>query len=302
MFSSARDTKSALLPAFTFVQHMHGNRPGAILKPSSTHIQQARSMNKWCLRHGLWLLVWACCLQACRPVPQKVPRPGTDECLVQALDFEYLKISASIGYQDYAHRYSSAYVNFRIKKDNLIWFSVLVPWGIEILRGVITPAGITLLNHMQHTYYVHDYATLRALYPGPWDYALIQALLLGELARISPTHEVIKRNYQHIVVQQQRDAWTLTHLIDPSLQKVEKLIATAIQGSLVASYEQFKARQEGGLLFRRATLDWYCHTDPTQPAMTVTLKNMKVQWPKKPLHFPCSIPEKYEKKQTILDF
>jgi Domain of unknown function (DUF4292) len=259
-------------------------------------------MNKWCLRHGLWLLVWACCLEACRPVPEKVPRLRTDECLVQTLDFEYLKISASIGYQDHTHRYSNAYVNFRIKKDSLIWFSVLVPWGVEVLRGIITPAGITLLNHTQQAYYVHDYNTLRVFCPGPWDYALLQALLLGELARASLTHEVMAQNYRQIVIQQQREAWTLTHFINPSLRKIEKLIATAIQGRLVASYEQFKSCQEGGFLFGRATLNWYCHTDPTQPAMTVTLRNMKVQWPKKPLHFPCSIPAQYEKKQTILDF
>jgi hypothetical protein len=259
-------------------------------------------MNKWCLRHGLWLLIWTYCLQACRPVPQKTLRLGTDECLVHALDFKYLKINASISYQDHAHRHRSAYVNFRIKKDSLIWFSVLVPWGVEILRGVITPEGITLLNHVQRAYYVHDYATLRVLHPGPWDYEMLQALLLGELTRTSPPHMAMKRNYQHIVIQQQREAWTLTHVINPSLKKVEKLIVTAIRGSLVASYEQFKLFQEGGLLFRRATLTWYCHTDPTQPATTVTLKNMKAQWHKTPLHFPCSIPAKYEKKQAILDF
>ena len=246
--------------------------------------------------------MWAYCFQACLPVPQKGPSPNTDECLVQTLDFEYLKIGTTIGYIDHTHRYSSAYVNFRIKKDSLIWFSVLTPWGIEILRGIITSQGITLLNHMQKAYYVYDYATLRVLYPGPWDYALLQALLLGELAHSSSINEVIEQNAQHTVIQQQRKAWTLTHFIDPSLRKVEKLIATAIQGSFVASYEQFRSYQGDSLLFRRATLGWYRCTDPTQPAMTIILKNRKVQWPKKPLHFPFSIPVQYEKKQTILDF
>ena len=256
-------------------------------------------MNRWCLRHSFWLLVWACCFQDCRPVPQK--GPSKDECRVQSLAFEYLKMSTTISYQDHAHHYSSAYVKFRIKKDHLIWFSILAPGGIEVLRGLITPAGITLLNHMQKAYCVYDYATLRALWPGPWDYALLQALLLGELANASTPHKVVQKNAQQVVMQQQKAAWTLTHFIHPTLKKAEKLVAATGQGTCVAAYSQFKPYQ-GGLLSRCAILTWYCCTAPTQPAMTLILKGMKPQWPKKVLCFPFSIPASYEKKQVILDW
>jgi Domain of unknown function (DUF4292) len=256
-------------------------------------------MNRWRLRRGFWLLAWASCFQACCPVPQKGIRKNGH--WVQTLDFEYLKMSTNVGYQDHAHQYSSAHVKFRIKKDHLIWFSVLAPWGIEILRGLITPTSITLLNHMQKSCYVHDYATLRALWPGPWDYALLQSLLLGELAHASTLHKVTQQNTQQAVIQQQKEAWTLTHFIHPIFKKVEKLVAATGQGSCVATYDQFKPCQ-GGLLFRRATLTWYHRTAPTQPVMTLTLKGMQAQWSKKPLHFPCSIPAHYEKKQVILDW
>ena len=267
--------------------------------PSNTHTQrQAVGISGACVI-SFWILVWACCFQACRPVPQK--KLGTDECLVPPLDFEYLKIGTTIGYRDHTHHYSSAHVHFRIKKDSLIWFSVLAPWGIEIMRGIITPTGITLLNRTQKVCYIHDYATLRAFWPGPWDYALLQALLLGELARAATPHEIIAQNAQHTVIQQQKGAWTLTHFINPLLGKVEKIIATAIQGSFLISYNQFKPCQ-GGLFFRRATLSWYDRTTPVQAALTLTLKGTKVQWPTKPLRFPFSIPAQYEKKQAILDF
>lgn len=252
-------------------------------------------MNKRHFVHGFWLLVWACCLQTCRPVPQKVRTADTHP--VQALDFEYLKISTTISYRDQSQHSGTAYVKFRIKKDCLIWFSVLMPWGMEGLRGIITPTGITLLNRRQKVHYTYDYTALRALWPGPWDYALLQSLLLGELAHTThnATHNATRKIAQNGVIQQHKAAWKLTHFIHPTLKKVEKLVATAMQGSFVATYKEFKPCQ-GGHLFERATIHWYYHTTPTQPAMTVTLRGTQAQGSKKPLHFPFSIPEWYEKQ------
>jgi Domain of unknown function (DUF4292) len=250
-------------------------------------------MNRWFFQHCFWLLVWACCFQACLPVPQKGPSKA--EHPVQSLDFKYLKIGANVDYRDNTYRRGSAQVKFRIKKDQLIWFSVLGPWGIEIFRGIATPAGVTLRNRMQKTYAVYDYAALGTLWPAPWSYVLLQALLLGELAHAHDPHEVIQQDEQQVVIQQQKEAWTLTQFINPTLKKIEKLLATAIQGSFVATYNQFKPCQ-GGLLCRRATLAWYCRTTPAQPTWTVTLKGMQAQWSTKPLRFPLSMPTQYEKK------
>ena len=220
---------------------------------------------------------------------------------MQSLAFEYLKMDATVGYQAQARYYGSAYIKFRIKKDHIIWFSVLVPWGLEIFRGIITPTSITLLNYMHKVYYVYDYATLRALWPGPWDYALLQALLLGELSHASTPYKVIQQNAQQIVIQQKKATWSLTHCIHPTLRRVEKLITAAKRGSLVATYNLFKPCR-GGLLFRRATLTWYYRTVPTQPAIILSFKGIQTKWPKNPLLFPFSIPAHYEKKQAILDW
>jgi hypothetical protein len=251
-------------------------------------------MNKQHLRHGFGLLVWACCcFQACCPIPQKVL--SHDKRLVPPLDFEYLNIGATIDYQDHTHHFGSAYVKFRIQKDHLIWFSVLGLWGIEILRGVVTPTGITLLNHIQKTYMVYDYATPCTFWPDPWDYALLQALLLGELVYPNAPQDLIQDKAQRGVIQQKKAGWTLVYCIHPVLQKVEKLVATAKQSSIMATYQQFTPCA-GGLLCKQATMTWHNRTMPTQPALTLTLKKIQAQWSQKPLHFPFSIPARYEKK------
>jgi len=251
-------------------------------------------MNTQRLQHGFQLLVWICCFYACFPVPQK--EPIKNEYLVQPLAFEYLKIDATIYYRENAHYYNGAHINFRIKKDSFIWFSIRLPWGIEILRGIITPQDITLINHRQKAYYVYDYATLRTLKYGSWDYELLQSLLLGELAYFPTTYEVIQQDARQLVIQYPKEACNLTYFINPAIKKVEKLIAKTIQGSLAASYYPPKPCQES-LLFRQATLHWYCRTIPRKPAITITLKGIKVKRASNiPWNSHFSIPAQYEKK------
>ena len=237
-----------------------------------------------------WLLAGSYCWQACLSLPQR--SPSRSNRLVQPLNFAYLALSTTVSYRKVGQPQGRAYVTFRLQKDHCIWFSVLGPLGIEYLRGMVTPRGITLLNHMHKTYHVYDYATLQSLWPGPWDYGLVQAVLLGELAQAYSPQTIGQETSQQIVIQQQTGTWILNHLISPALGKVKKLIAKGPQGSLVATYEQFKSYQ-AGLLFREATFTWY---NGTTPAMTMELAKLKPQWSETPLSFPFVIPADYEKR------
>ncbi|MEM9416977.1 MAG: DUF4292 domain-containing protein [Bacteroidota bacterium] len=240
-----------------------------------------------------WLLVGSSCWQACRPGLQK--SPSSSDRLVQPLEFEYLTLSATLRYYNATQHTSTAYVKFRIQKNQCIWFSVVGLWGAEIMRGMLTPQSVTILDHLQKTYRVYDYATLQTLWPGPWDYAVVQALLLGEVVQDYTAQEVLQAHFQQAVIQQQKGAWILQHLVNSTQGKVEKLVATGRPGRLIAVYHQFKPCQ-GGLLSKQATFSWYPYTGPTTPATTVKLARVKAQWPQKPLKFPFVIPAHYEKK------
>ena len=244
-------------------------------------------------RFYYWLLIGAGCWQSCLFLPQK--SPVSHERPIQALDFEYLTLHATISYRQEGQSQRSAQVRLRLQKDQCIWWSVLGPLGIEILRGMATPTGVTLLNRTQKTYHIYDYATLQSLWPGPWNYALIQALLLGELARAHKPREVIQSNAQEIVIQQQIGAWMLNHLVNRDLGKLERLVAKGPRGTFIADYHQFKAYQEG-LLFKKAAFNWYYGTTTTSPAMTVKLAGLRPRWSQKPLRFPFVIPANYEKR------
>lgn len=253
-------------------------------------------MNRKWLQHCAWLLVGTIWLPTCSPVLQKHVRNQAP--IVQTLAGNYLKLAATISYQyrDVQQQHSSsASIKFRIKKDACIWFAVSSHWGIEVLRGMITPKGVTLLNHMQHSYCTYDYATLQVLWPGPWDYKLLQCLLLGEPIDTDELHEVLQHDEQQVRIQQQQGVWRLTHFMHPTLKRIDKLVAKTMHRSLIVTYQHMPYHQGG--LFKRVT--WLYHDHDTLMQMRricLQLKNVRVQWSKQALSFPFSIPRSYEEK------
>ncbi len=261
-----------------------------IFVPSGKCTQGSKA-SRQCWRPIFWILVWGQCWQACLPGPQRSLSRSNQ--LVQPLEFEYLKLSATISCHNTKHSFGNAYVKFRVQKDQCIWFTVLLPGGIEIMRGMITTNGIALLNHIQKTYAVYDYKTLQSLWPGPWGYSLIQALLLGEPI-LERKNKIVQKNDRRVVIQQQKGAWFLSQQVNVGLGKMEELVATNDRENIRASYSYFKPTQRG-LLFGQASFSWCCHKIANEPAITVTLAGVKAQWPQKALKFPFNIPAHYEK-------
>lgn len=237
-----------------------------------------------------WLLIGSYCWQACVLLPQR--SLGPSHSLIQPLDFKHLALSTNIRYYEAGKLQRRAYIKLRLQKNHGIWFSVLGPWGIEFLRGMITPVGITLLNHVHKTYHYYDYATLQTLWPGPWDYGLVQSVLLGELAQPYKPNELMKKSEEKIVVKQQKGVWILNHLLNKTLGRLEKLSAKGPQGAFTATYQQFKAYQQG-MLFREAAFSWH---DGINPTMTLELVKLTPKWSETPLKLPFIIPAAYEKR------
>ena len=257
--------------------------------------KQTNKMNKRRLQRCASLLLGAICLQTCSPVLQKHVRKQAP--IVQTLAGNYVKIAANISYQyqDIQQQHSSsASIKFRIKQGDCIWFTVSAHWGLEILRGMVTPKGVTLLNHMEHAYCTYDYATLQVLWPGPWDYKLLQSLLLGESVAIDTLHEVLQDD-QQVCIQQQQGVWHLTYFMHAILKRVNKLVAKTMHRSLIIIYQHMLDHQIS--LFKQVT--WLCHDHDAFMQVRLQLKNVRVQWPKQALSFPFFIPKSYEEKQAI---
>lgn len=244
-------------------------------------------MNQRFLGHCSLLILLVTLLQACRTTTLRKAPSSADKLLIQPLDFKYLAINSCITYQKDQQHYKVR-VKFRIQKDSIIWFSAAAFWGIEVARGVIKPTGITFINRLQRVYQVYDYPTLQAQWRCPCSYALIQAVLLGELPFAYTPQEIMQPRAQRTIIQQQKGRWRLTTTINQAMSKVKKLaiVDMLTQDQYTICYKQFKQHQRG-VLFRDAQI--YLGQD------TVTITHTSVHWPQKTLHFPFTIPPQYDK-------
>lgn len=247
------------------------------------------------LRHACWLIALSCVLHACRSTLPQRSRSVT--LLAQPLAFKYLQLSASLRYQDQEYQCSNAYVRIRMQRDAIIWFSVTTPLGVEIIRGAITPDGVTILNRAQQVCYTYTYATLSTCWGCHVSYAWIQTVLLGEFFLPPASQEIIHQCLDKAVVQQQQYPWILTYIVNGALGKLEKLVALDVltRCGCVVAYQGLKQRA-AVLPFRQAHVQWYRSLCQGLAETTLTLSRIRARCSSKPLKFPFKIPSKYVKK------
>ena len=67
----------------------------------------------------------------------------------------------------------------RMKKDSMIWLSIIPAMGIEVARAEVTPDSLKMINRMNKTYFSGNYRLLDSLLHTSLDYDVVQALLMG---------------------------------------------------------------------------------------------------------------------------
>lgn len=69
--------------------------------------------------------------------------------------------------------------NIRIKKDSVIWVNVSALLGIDVMRLMITPDSVKLINKMEKTVQLRSVSYLQELAKIPFSFKELQALLIG---------------------------------------------------------------------------------------------------------------------------
>ena len=67
----------------------------------------------------------------------------------------------------------------RMKKDSIIWLSIIPAMGIEAARAEVTPDSLKLINRLKKNYFSGNYRLLDSLLHTSLDYDIVQALILG---------------------------------------------------------------------------------------------------------------------------
>jgi hypothetical protein len=144
------------------------------------------------------------------------------------IDFKYLNIKSKVNFTA-AGENQSFPVTIHIKKDSIIWLSIVV--GLEGARGIITQDSIIFLDRLHRTYYKYDFATLSEKFNYPVNYNLVQAILIGNMPiKKRETDEVSKQEGGFMIKQQEKFLQVENFISEPSL-KLQKLNASDSTGN-----------------------------------------------------------------------
>ncbi|MBP0902823.1 DUF4292 domain-containing protein [Mariniflexile gromovii] len=134
-------------------------------------------------------------------------------------DFKTLQSRLKITYaQD--DKVQSYTVNFRAKKDEVIWISAT----FSVVKALVTPEKVSFYNKLDNTYFEGDYKYLSDLLGTELDFQKVQNLLLGEaiFPLNSNAYEVSVNDTSYILQpKQQRELFEIFFLLDPVHFKIK---------------------------------------------------------------------------------
>ena len=158
----------------------------------------------------------------------ETPKITTIDVKPAEIDFKYLNIKSKVDFTA-AGENQSFPVNIHIKKDSIIWLSIVV--GLEGARGIITRDSVIFLDRLHRTYYKYDFASLSKQFNYPLNYDLVQAILIGNMPiKKREKDEVSKQEGGFMIKQQEKNLQVENFITEPSL-KLQKLNASDSTGS-----------------------------------------------------------------------
>lgn len=163
------------------------------------------------------------------------------ENLSTAPTFKTLQSRLKIGYTKDGKEQSYT-VNFRAKKDELLWISAT----FSVVKALITPEKVSFYNKLDGTYFEGNYSYLSHLIGTELDFKKVQNLLLGEaiFPLNAATFEISanEKNYYTLQPKKQIDLFDLLFLIDPVLFKIKSQQISQLKESryLQIDYENYQ--------------------------------------------------------------
>ncbi|AFK02782.1 hypothetical protein Emtol_1637 [Emticicia oligotrophica DSM 17448] len=157
--------------------------------------------------------------------PAKVEIPVVQKIEVKPaeIDFKYLNIKSKVNFSGGGEEQSFP-VNIHIKKDSIIWLSIVV--GLEGGRGIITKDSVIFLDRLHRTYYKYDFASLSKQFNFNLNYDLVQSILIGNMPiRKRESDEVLKQE-NGFLIKQKEGFVLIDNLVSEANLKLQKVNAS----------------------------------------------------------------------------
>jgi len=239
-------------------------------------------------------LVLAVIFSSCKRDLIGIKSKKKDSVNVEEINFDYFSTRTKVKYIE-GDKQVNGIANIRIRKDSLIWFSVSPSIGIEATRVMISKDTAIVINRMDKEYYVFNFDEISRYFNFKIDYDLIQAILLGNLARpIDDDTRVAKEN-EYYMIKQKSGPLDLQSYVLASNKKIETVLINeeATSNFLTLKYSDFK--ETGAYLFPKVCQINLTYKAKKGPLVTsINLQHNRAEISDKPLKFPFNIPSKYE--------
>ena len=210
------------------------------------------------------------------------------------IDFKYLNIKSKVDFSA-GGEVQSFPVNIHIKKDSIIWLSIVV--GLEGARGIITKDSVILLDRLRRTYYKYDFASLSKQFNFNINYDLVQSILIGNMPIKKRETDEVSKQESIFVIKQKEGFVQIENIIAEANLKLQKVNARDETGDskMGIDYANFLIISE--LIFPqeiRAKID--AKKDGKLLQTSINLQHNKIEVLEQSPGFLFSIPKSYMPK------
>jgi len=190
--------------------------------------------------------------------------------------------------------------SLRLKKDSVLWLSIMPFAGIEAARVLITPDSLRILSRLENVCYLYDIAHLKSLLQADVDFDMLQALVTGnDLSRYDARNLIVVEEQLSFILEF-GNRMKVTDFIEVNrfkhrlvvdkthLKIMEQLfVQTRGNNKLQVKYDDFKNIE--GRLFAHQ-LDFIALAESTETNALVKFSRISFD---NDLTYPFTVPEKY---------
>lgn len=235
-------------------------------------------------------------LSACTKHPSVSQQDQDNSALAildwKPLDFDYLILKSKINVKTKDNNVNAT-ANIRIKRDSIIWISVTPGMGIEIIRSIITPDSVKIINRLENKYDKYSITYLKETLGIDLNFYNLQNLLVGDLLLPLEKQDQVKELQLDELweINQERENVFASSRLSKTQKKVTRLEAqNKDQKYLRVNYSNFTI-VDSLLIHQSQAMLLVNHQDSS----FLETSHQKIEFPSKNVAFPFSVPKKYEK-------
>jgi hypothetical protein len=215
---------------------------------------------------------------------------------VANLDFNYFSAKGRMQFENNGEKIGTG-ITLRMKKDSVIWISVVPALGIEVARLRLTPDSVAMINRLEKTYFADDVRVLKERFNVDLTFNMVQSLLIGNYVPGQNGNEKLLASDPLQHTQQNLGTALLDQYISTDSFKLKKLQISDpnTPNTITVDYSDFEevARQP----FAKSTLVVANTVKENKTSKMIASINLnKVEVNEKSLDFPFSIPADYRRK------